>query len=369
MENDVQIQKAGDHAQQIQARNIYIANGISEERVRAICTEVAVRAIADNTQEANEKAMQRIERFVDLLLPRVQKIEKEFDSFSDPAFQVLLRKAELTAACTEREYDYNLLSELLGHRIKNKTDIKKKASILRAAEIIDQIDDDSLCALTMYHAIISFVPLSGNITQGIQCLSELYEKIGPDNLPKDDMWMDNLSILGAITTVPFSAVRKYEEIFGKVLDGYICVGIEKDSENYSKAIQLLGYHNINTSILVDHELLDGYVRISVNQKTAIEELTFGRIVNINGENRIEKQTLTAEQKKCLYEVLDLYSHDSGKENEVKNNLQILLKSFESMRKTVEWWNGLNTNFRATSIGQVIAHANAKSIDDSLPNID
>ena len=92
MEISRQSQTAGDNAQQIQTQTVYIANGISEQRVREICSEVAARAIADNSLEASNVAMQRIERFVDLLLPRMQRIEKDFVSFADPAFQVLLRK-------------------------------------------------------------------------------------------------------------------------------------------------------------------------------------------------------------------------------------------------------------------------------------
>ena len=124
--SDKQLQKAGDHSQQIQADNVYIANGISEQRVREICSEIAVRAIADNSSESNDIAMRRIDAFTNLLLPRIQSIEKTFESFSDPSFQVLLRKAQLTAACSNRDSDYKILTELLTHRINNKKDIKKK---------------------------------------------------------------------------------------------------------------------------------------------------------------------------------------------------------------------------------------------------
>lgn len=211
-----QIQKAGDGSQQIQAQNVYIANGISEQRVREICSEVAVAAISNNSLEATGIAMQRIERFVDLLLPRIQRIEKDFESFSNPSFQVLLRKAQLTAACTERDIDYHILSELLVHRINNKSNIKKKASIAKAVEIIDQVDDDSLCAITVLHAVTNFVPLSGNILEGIGALASLYDKLDYENLPKDKNWVDNLSILGCMTTTHFFYLILLKNFFVKV---------------------------------------------------------------------------------------------------------------------------------------------------------
>lgn len=366
---DKQLQKAHDNSLQMQAQTVYVSNGISEERVREICSEVAVKAIADNTIEAGDVAMERIERFVDLLLPRIQRIEKDFESFSDPVFQILLRKAQLSAACTEKECDYNILSELLAHRINHKDDIKKKASIIKAVEIIDQIDNDSLCALTMYHAICTFVPTSGNIVEGIKKLSELYEKINPNLLPKDNMWMDNLSILGAINIFPFSNVQKYEEAITKNLDGYVCAGIKKDSEEYLKSIELLNMYNMDTAILVENTLLEGYMRLALYQKSAIEDLVFERSKIVNDQSQMVDQPLSREQKKCLYDIFDLYSKDEQLKAAVNKNFSTLLNSFEPLATTIRWWNSLSSNFRITSIGRVIAHANAKRIDDSLPNLD
>ena len=51
-----QMQKAGDNANQVQANTVYILNGISEERVREICSEIALQAIKENSHEANDIA-------------------------------------------------------------------------------------------------------------------------------------------------------------------------------------------------------------------------------------------------------------------------------------------------------------------------
>lgn len=367
--SDKQLQKAGDNSQQIQAQNVYIENGISEQRVREICSEVASKAIADNTFEANDTAMQRIERFVDLLLPRIQRIEKDFSSFSDPAFQVLLRKAQLASACTERESDYSILSELLVHRVKNKSNIKKKASITKAVEIVDQIDDDSLAAITMFLSVETFIPLSGRISEGIAVLSELYKKIGPELLPQNDMWIDNLSILGAISVVHFSKVDRYEELLAKQLDGYCCAGIRKDSTEYKKAIELLQETQINTAVLIDNELLDGYVRLQINERKEIENLAYSKHVLINGHYQLVNQKFSEKQKNCLYEVMNLYTTDKTIIETVKRNMIELLDSFDPISKVRKWWNELPVNIRLSSIGRVIAHTNAKSIDPKLPDLD
>ena len=364
-----QIQKAGDGSQQVQAQNVYIVNGISEQRVREICSEIAVTAIANNSMEASGMAMQRIERFVDLLLPRIQRIEKDFDSFSDPAFQVLLRKAQLTAACTERDSDYNILSELLIHRINNKTNIKKKASIAKAVEIIDQVDDDSLCAITVLHAVTNFVPLSGNIVEGIGALGALYDKLDYENLPKDKNWVDNLAILGCMTTTPFFSPNSCEERFCKSLDGYMCVGLKEDSEEYQKALNLLNDNQINKEIFVDHELNEGYVRLPISQKGRIDELQYSTVSIVNGVECHVSHDATEEQKKCLMDIYNMYSNDATLQNQVKSKFIDALMSYNSIKAISAWWNDFNTPFSLTSIGRVIAHANAQRIDNTLPNMD
>ena len=109
----------GDNSHHIQAEIINIYQGISEQRAREICLEIAKKAIEENTAGALEIANKRLDEFKSILIPDIEKIEKNFNSFSDPAFQILLKKAQLTAACTERSYDYKILAELLVHRIEN----------------------------------------------------------------------------------------------------------------------------------------------------------------------------------------------------------------------------------------------------------
>ncbi len=174
MGSDKQIQKAGDGSQQNQATYMIINNGITEERARAICSEVALKEIAECTEEAEKTAKERIDQFAGFFIPRLQQIEEGFQSFTDPAFQVLLRKAQLTAACSGREDDYKILSELLAHRVKNKESGKKKASITKAVEILDQIDEDSLLGLTVFHAINEYGPKTGIISEGLAMLDMLY---------------------------------------------------------------------------------------------------------------------------------------------------------------------------------------------------
>lgn len=364
-----QIQKAGDNANQVQANTVYILNGISEERVREICSEIALQAIKDNSHEANDIALKRIDNLTNLMLPRLQSIEQTFESFSDPSFQFLIRKAQITAASSNRESDYKILTELLVHRINNKKNIKKKASISKAIEIIDQIDDDSLAALTMIHAINNFSPVTGNISFGIKVLSDLYEKIGYADLPTDNLWIDNLSILGCINVTPFFSSGNLEDQFYNALNGYTCVGIKKEDEIYDEACTLLSQQGFNNSILVEHELNNGYVRLNIAHKQQINDLSFTKLSNENGLLRAETVKLSQPQRECLEKVFGLYSKESTLAKKVKEEFIKLLRSHKAIESIIDWKNKISTAFNLTSVGKVIAHANAKKIDPTLPDLD
>lgn len=369
MERNNQSQSAGDNAQQMQMINPTFIMGIDEKRAREIFVEMSQRAIAENTAEAYEVANQRIEQFENQLLPRIQQIEESFNSFSDPSFQVLLRKAQLTAACTEREDDYKILSELLVHRVKNKANIKKKASISKAMEIVDQIDDDSLLALTVFLAIEHFAPVTGDISRGLDVLDSLYSRFDLDNLPTDTLWMDNLSILGAINTVAFGSLKKFEQFFSEALSGYACAGVKKESEDHAKAIELLKKNGINENILVENELMPEYLRLSIPREGDIDTLRLHYKLPFCGNTIVQTLLITDKQKECLKEIWNMYAMDSDLLSKVKKNFSEKLDSFPSIKKVRIWWDSLQGSIVLTSVGRVIAHTYAKSIDNSLPDID
>lgn len=365
-----QIQKGGDNSQQIQMISPTFNMGIDEKRAREIFTEMSEKAIANNTAQATDIANKRINQFEEKLLPRIRQIEEDFNSFSEPAFQVLLRKAQLTAACTEREDDYKMLSELLVHRVKNKENVKKKASITKAIEILDNIDDDSLCALTIFLAIEEFSPISGNITEGLSVLDNLYSRLHVDDLPNDTLWIDNLSILGAINTVSFGRLKKYEQYMSEILSGYVCVGIKKDSEKYAKAVELLKSNNISENILVDNEFLPDYVRLQIrNKQSIINDSVVLQEIYTNNHVTVVKIDFSESQKNCLREIYNMYESNSSLMKDVNSCFVEKIDSYSNILKAKKWWNSLGCSIKLTSVGKVIGHTNAKSIDPTIPDLD
>lgn len=369
---DKKVQKAGEGSQQIQVGTLNITQGITEERARAVYAEMSQKAMADCTAEAVKTAQARIEEFESVFIPRFQQIEGDFASFSDPAFQMLLRKAQLTAACSGSEKGYKVLSELLVHRAKNRENIKKKASITKAVEIIDMVDDDSLLGLTVFHSVKQFTPTSGVVKDGLAVLDSLYGRYDLDLLPTDYLWLDNLEVVGAVTVNSIGSMKKYDEYFSEKLSGYVCAGIKKNSAEHEQARALLKESGLHEALLVENKLLDDYLRVQIPNLNNIERVNFSYAINPLSVEPIRASysiVFNEKQKQAVKAIIALYDNNHSTINNVKKNFTAFLSLFPSIKKVMDWWDALVPVIELTAIGRVIAQTNAKSIDPTLPDID
>jgi hypothetical protein len=360
-----QIQKAGDNAQQFQDSNITIINGIDETRAREICQEISALTVKNYTDEARNIANARITAFENKLLPKMEVVEGALQSFSDPSFQLLLIEAQKTAAATERKEDYDLLSELLIHRFQKGENRKIRASISRAVKIIDEISDDALLGLTVFYSIMRFSPAKGDISQGLNDLNDLFEKVIYNQLPLGIEWLEHLDFLDIIRISSFDNFKKIKQYYSEKLDGYISVGIEKSGENYLKAIEILNKVGLPDDILVDHALNSDYVRINVPAKDQIDSIILQQI-NINGQIEHKKILLSGIQKNAIESVYDLYKLDDNiKDNNIEQ-FMIEWNKRPNLKKLQEWWDNIPQSFDITMVGRVLAHANVQRCDKRLP---
>ena len=79
--------------------------------------------------------------------------------------------------------------------------------------------------------------------------------------------------------------------------------------------------------------------------------------------------ITKEQIDCLNKIWDMYSQEKALQAEVKNNFNNLLYSLKTIKKLCLWYNSIKYNVNITSVGRVIAHTNAKRMDNTLPDLD
>ena len=368
MNSEKHLQKAGDNSQQYQANTIIVQNGIDEKRAREICTEMFEIARKDLTAEAYTTACRRVSEFENDLIPKMQKLEGALDYFGDPSFQFLITNAHKTAASTDRPADYSLLSELLIHRVQRGENRATVAGISRAVEIVDKISDEALLALSVAFAILQYGPVSGNISQGLDVLNGLFEKLCYNDLPLGIEWIDHLDVLDAVRMSNLGGFKKLEDYYSEKMSGYCVAGIKKDSENYAKALQLLEEVALPKDLLVDNELNAEYVRLLVVTEKAIEKLQLSQQVNLSGNIITIPVALTTEQKNKLYEIYSLYTKETNVLNLIKQRFKEELLNRQHLNKILNWWNSIPSSFSITGVGKVLAHANTKRCDNTLPDL-
>ena len=356
-----QEQKSGDNSEQIQAGMIVINQGIEEKRAREIFMEMFENSRKSFSLDAIEKAEERVRKFEDDLIPKMQKIEGALESFADPLFQVMLTSAHKTAAVTTNEDDYSILSELLIHKIKKGNDRKAIAAISRAIEIVNEIPEESLLGLTVEYAWDIITPNSGIISEGLNILDELFSKLIYDKLPEGENWIEQLDVLNAIRIRDFSNFKKFEEYYSEKMNGYCCAGIKKDTEDYFKACELLNSINIS-NLLIENELDKEYVRLAIVNKDQID--TMERIIlDIRTGEKIIKALLDNE-KEILNNIFDMYEKTINQE--IKEKFVREIENRPNLKKLREWINNIKMSYNVTPIGKILAHANAQRCYKDFP---
>lgn len=337
-----------------------VNKGLTTRDVMSICDFMVNKALAE-FNSANEKAIARNKEFAQIFIPRLEKIENYVNHISDPKFQFLCRDAMTSAAQTERKEDYQLLSELLAcHVEKGIVNKKIDSAVSRAIKIVDEVDNAALCGLTLALAIRYVIPVTGNIREGIGVLNTMYEKLLYCELPKDD-WLDHLETLGAIRFLNIKMERTIEWFLSTALNGYVCIGIVKDSEKHKQIQEKLKKVNLSEDFLVDHECLDGYVRLPIKDNESIKKL----VIAYPDGNRME---ISDQQIAVLEDVFTSYEKDEVLMSEVKKNIIAIWDSFPTLKTVREWWDDVSGKFNITHVGKVLAHTNAKRCDSSFPDM-
>ena len=179
MEIDTKIQKAGDGAQQNQANEMTVNNynGISAADLSEILLKQGQFVREQCTEIANQIVDQRLKEFDKRVMSTFAPDKSLMDSFKEPTFQLLSREAQLSVIASERESDYDLLTQLLVCHVKKGKDLKNRSAIHQAIKIVSEIDNDALCGLTAFYAFEQFVPENGICRIGLQVLNNIFCKI------------------------------------------------------------------------------------------------------------------------------------------------------------------------------------------------
>lgn len=357
-------QKAKDNSTQFQAEVINYNMPFDENRVREICNEQLTLRLNELINEGQADAIRRGTRFSEALIEKFKSDDINLlEIFKKPEFLALLKLAQQTAIQTDHDTDYEILTNLLLNKTKKSDDRKFGSGIKHAIQIVDEIDEDSLNGLTALFIYTTFAPTASSPVEYFETLDELFKKCLQFPLPSGPLWSDQLDILKCCR---IDYVHKYV----KGLDYYISKhkylftsGINKNCKNYTKAIEILKANNLPSSILIDNELFENYVRLKIVDEKSIDDLSL--TFNVNG-HQYESQ-LSDGQKNAIREVLNLYDTSINNEK-IKESLIKIISKFHYVSLFIEWLDELKNVVEITIVGRVLAYTNAKMKYDKLPEM-
>jgi len=340
--------------------DLIINTGVTEERAAEIARGIARSEMERFSSEANELGTQRISDFSDRLIEEFSA-KAQLGAFADPAFQVLLRKAQAGAASTDRETDYDLLVALLDDRVKRGSDRHIRAGLDQAVQMVDHVDGEALLGLTVLQAAQQFGPLHGQIDRGLDLMDNLFEQLMQDSLPEDMPWLDHLDVLGAVRVMHLGlgTLKPFDEYYPDAhFIGYLSPGIEVGSDQESRVAEELAAASVRMES-IDHELRPGFRRLPF-----VTVRHFDRVV----EKFPFQSTIGAEVARRI--AVEEYGLGTAMP-ELREPLIQKLEERPNLQRLRAWWNSIPTGVQITAVGRVLATANAKRLDKRglLPPLD
>lgn len=356
MELSSQTQKAGDNSNLVQSNNAIINNyyGVTESRAIEILKELSADTYAKYTREAYATIDERLKKFREEILKHFVQYDNVLKAFSDPEFQILLKKAQLHAATTERENDYTLLAKLLMQHIQNGEDRLKRSTISYAVEIVDSIDNSALLALTVFYLIAYLRPSGLFSHDGLTLLSQSMNKLPIEKLPAGSDWIDHLELLKAIRIIPLWTPRKLSQYYPECVTGYVSIGIKAGSPQHEQARKILEDAQLSDNFLCPNEFLPGYVRIPISSLSLIKDLALNSVL------------LTKSHQQALRRIIGLYDTDPVKQQIIIKRFMTKWDSFPVLKQIHTWWDSIPRAFDATPVGILLANLNSRNFEPKIP---
>lgn len=359
-----QQQKAGDNSTQIIVTGD-LNLGITESQARDICKAECAIALQNWAFQAGALAENRIQKLEDKVLPKMLAYDNKLNIFGDPGFQILLRKAQIAAASTERDNDYEMLSDLLLHRAEQHENRTRRLGISKAIEIVDQIDEIALVALSIVYAISKYSPITDRLIDGLTVLNNLYGKIlNGHQLPTDSSWMEHLDLLAAIRLEPkgLQSFKKLEKYIPERLNNYFESGLQIDSDNYKLVIEKFNSSGVPLTCFDQHPLKEGYVRLTTPKE----------IDNISLFLQTQQGTiqipLSEKQKDAFRFANELAFKTNCDDQEMSNTFWNIWEHYQYLKEVRLWWNKLEYYFTITPVGVALANAYIRGKEPSIPPI-
>jgi hypothetical protein len=211
-----------------------------------------------------------------------------------------------------------------------------------------------------------FVPVVGKVNIGLDALESFFSKLPINDLPDKTDWLDHLDILDAIrvSNSGLGGTKSLEEYWYETFDGCVKNGIPAGSAGLIRAKKILSDAGLSQDVLIPNPTAKGYFKLNVINKDFISK----RPIILKVEKKESPQTRMPTEREVEYmsEIYDLYDGTvMTKEDFIKR-----IDEHPSLNLLRKWWNSLgDQSIQITSVGKVLAHANAQRIDNTLPPLE
>ncbi len=349
LERQKQSQQAGDNSTQTIVETQVNYQGISEERAVEIAQRQAQLAIRERFEaESLAVATARITRLDKMIIAKLAAAEM-LDALGDPSFLSAFQKAQISAAQTDVESDYELLSGLLVERA-NRDARKVRASVSKAVEIVDLVDESALAALTAFWLLSYIHPVTGLPEEGLDVLEDLCAPFFADELPMGRGWVEHLDSLNVVRHDGFSTLKTFSAFLATRFSGYVAGGFtEEEASQLTLELSPLLGSPVGAKFLVPHEYRPGYLRFPFHDRESAVEayLQFVREQNLDGivEREAGLRRVVEKINDPNTECISLF------EESYRRRLHIA--------KAESWWDQLGNGVTITPIGKALGYVNAK----------
>lgn len=348
-----QAQKAGAHSQQVQiSGDLVVMQGITEERAREIARETAEDVLSTYSAESGEVAMQRVEEFDEAIVNRLRDAGL-LGALADPAVQVSFRKAQIGAASTDRQDDYELLAGLIEDRVKRAGDHHVRAGVNRAVEVVDQMDASALTGLTVVQMALQLRPGTDEPDVGLRALERLFNEFlpGPEVLPTGREWIEHLEILDAVRLMDGQNLIPFRDYCAKNLPGYVTAGVPNVGQDLvdgsNEFFALLG----KLVPTVPHALKPNYQRLPF---VDLKEL----------RKRLSDLGYSEEVVESAIEIARTRFRMDDRDEEAVSAYRDRIRDYPMYAAVADWWDQLSPGFNLTVVGRLLARANARRLDNT-----
>lgn len=367
MDINKQSQSAGDNSTQMLAQqitnNVYV--GVTEQRAREICREEYALTAHIRAEEAKTIADARVSKLEDRVIPKIMEHDYTLKPFSDPSFLLSLKQAQISAASSEREDDYDLLAELLVSRVKGGEDRGKRLAINKAIEVVDKIPEDALIGLGMVYAVTNLYPLDEDFRNRLERFNSLYGCIiGSGSLPNGTEWLEHLDLLSVIRLSPkgIGSFNKMEEFIPEAFRAQRVQGFTYDDPILLQIKKDFSKLHLPLTCFVPHPLKPGYEMLSLPNDINEIKLYF------RAQDQTIQLPLSNEQKDLLQKALGCVNKDASHVEDLKKEILKQWNTFPILNQVLQWWNSLPVFFNITPAGNALANAFIHGKDPNVPKI-